>query len=80
MCPTSAPWAARLRAVNEHKAIAEIREVTSISFNEARDAARSAVLAVGGLVEPTRREGGMAAGRRRVHHGETWWVPKEALH
>lgn len=74
-----APLGSSARAVNEHKVVAEICEVTGVSQDEGRKAAREALAEVGGHVERRRQRGGIAAGRMRVHLKEVWWVPRDAL-
>jgi hypothetical protein len=69
-----------VQAVNEHKAIAELRTVAGVDDDEAQSAAREAVAAVGGRIESQRRRGGLAAGRMRTYVNEVWWVPRDALH
>jgi DNA-binding FadR family transcriptional regulator len=69
-----------VQAVNGHKAIAELCEAADVDADEARAAAREAVAAVGGRIEPQRRRGGLATGRMRTHINEVWWVPRNALH
>jgi hypothetical protein len=68
-----------VQAVNEQKAIAELRETAGVDTDEARVAAREAVTAIGGHIESKRRQGGSAAGRMRTYHSEIWWVPRDAL-
>jgi hypothetical protein len=74
-----APLGSQARAVNEHKALAEICQAASVNDDEARTAAREAVSKIGGHIERRSYPGGLAAGRMRVHHRETWWVPVGAL-
>lgn len=66
-------------AVNEHKAIDQLRATAGIGDDEARTAARETIRAIGGQVERRRRQGGLAAGRMRAHHFELWWVPRSAI-
>jgi hypothetical protein len=68
-----------VQAVNEHKATAEIREVTGVDGDEARAAARKAVIETGGRIEQRRHRSGLAAGRTRIRHREVWWVPRAAV-
>jgi hypothetical protein len=66
-------------AVNDQKAIDELCTTAGIDGDEARAAARKAVLAIGGSVEKRQKRGGLATGRMRVHHFDVWWVPKSAV-
>jgi hypothetical protein len=74
-----APFGSSMRAVNQHKALAEICDAADVKDDEARGAARDAVSNVGGRVEARSYRGGFAAGRVRIRHRETWWVPLDAL-
>lgn len=74
-----APAGSQARAVNEHKALAEICKVADAGRDEARVAAKAAVTAAGGLIEQRRYKGGIRAGRMRMRHHEVWWMPADVL-
>jgi len=67
------------RAANSSAAVAALCRDVGLEEGEAKRLGRQAVAHLGGYVEQVVHTGGIAAGRRRRHHREVWWVPSSAL-